>query len=147
MSLIINIIIIIRYLVVFHKGLSDGKSHLCLSKIQVDFNNAVVRIVSIHPVISNFSSLFSKPKETVPRASTVIVTTVYFFSFSVLWQYHLSGVKSFASSLVSLSFGSFVWIPPLFILRMVQWIFQREILMFLFVFFWGTVFWYYSFRA
>ena len=68
-------------LVVFHRRLDGSKSFRVswtLLGILADLNNAVVWIVSILPLISNSSRLFSKPLETVLSAPTTTCITVTF---------------------------------------------------------------------
>ena len=72
---------------VFKWSHSDSKSlPVCrtLLSILADLNNAVVWIVSIHPLISNSFSPLSKPLETVPSAPNTIGVPVTFMSHSFL---------------------------------------------------------------
>ena len=60
----------------FHWHLSDSKSPQVsrnLLSIQAVLNNVVVWMVSIRPLISNFSSPFSYPLLAVPKAPITIV--------------------------------------------------------------------------
>ena len=56
--------------------------------IQVNFNSAVVLMISILSLISSFLSLFSRFLGTVPRTQSTIgiIITFTFHIFSVLWQ-------------------------------------------------------------
>ena len=66
-----------RKLVVFHRRLSDSKSPLIsrtLLSILVNLNNAVVWMVSIHPLISKLSSLCTNPLVTVPSAPITLIS-------------------------------------------------------------------------
>ena len=70
----------------FFTGLIDvkvPKVTRTLQSILADLNNAVVWMVSTHPLISNSSSLFLSHLETIPSASptTVITITIMFDSF------------------------------------------------------------------
>ena len=56
-----------RHLVIFYWSLSDSKSPEILTT-QADLNNAVVCMVSVLPLISSSTSLFSKLLETAPSA-------------------------------------------------------------------------------
>ena len=59
---------------------------LRLLSILADFNNAFVRMVSVRPLISNFSSPFkTKLLEIVPNVQITIAITL-FHIFLVLWQ-------------------------------------------------------------
>ena len=69
-----------------------------ISSILVDFNSAVVWIVSILPQISNSSSLSSNPLETVSRAPTSIVNLInsffrsfFIFSVNLVFSLQFSG--------------------------------------------------------
>ena len=69
------------YLVLFLWSLKDSKSpqvSKTLLSILVDLNNAVFSMVSIFFLIYNFSSIFSKPLETVSTIPTRIIITVNF---------------------------------------------------------------------
>ena len=70
---------------VFHWSLSDSKSQVTRSLLSIllDLNNAVVWIVSIHPVISKSHSPYTNPLVTVPRAPITIgiILTFMFHSF------------------------------------------------------------------
>ena len=61
---------------VFHRTLSDSKSHRVSSILLIDFNNALVWMVSILPPVSNFSNPFSNPSGTVQSAPTTIGITI-----------------------------------------------------------------------
>ena len=66
---------------VFHWSLSDSKSpqvSRTLLSIFVDLNNAVVRMISICPLISKSFSLFTKVWGIVPSAPITIAITVTF---------------------------------------------------------------------
>ena len=100
---------------VFHSSLGDSKSpqvSRTLHSIQIDLNYAVVCIVSILPLISNTSSLFSKLLETVPSAPITIgiTVTLIFHNFSALWQ-DPSICRSFLFLLFSL-YGPPEWQNP-----------------------------------
>ena len=97
-------------LVVFHRRLSDSRSSrvsrtMCLL---ADFNNAVVLMVFILPLISNTSSPFSKPLGACSKCSKYYWyhRHLYVSQFSlVLWQ----------GSSIWLSFRLFhfkTWDPP-----------------------------------
>ena len=69
-----------------HWSLSDNKSpqvSKTLLSILADHKNAVVWMVSTHPLISKSSSLYTNPFVTVPRASIIIdiIATFMFHSF------------------------------------------------------------------
>ena len=71
---------------VYHRILSDSKFPQVprtLLSILTDLNNAVVRIVSIRPPISNSSSPLFKPLVTDPRTPIIngITVTLMFYSF------------------------------------------------------------------
>ena len=75
----------------FYWRLSDSKSSqvfMTLLSILANFNNAVVYMVSILPLIYNSASLFYKFLRTVPRAPTIICIIVTFI-FHAFFQ--LSG--------------------------------------------------------
>ena len=84
-------------LMVFHRSLSDHKSpqvSRTLLSILTDFNNAVVWMISIRPVISKSSSAFNNPSVTVPRGLITISINVTFMFYRFLnsqarWR-HLS---------------------------------------------------------
>ena len=105
--IIITIIIIIlliesftyqRYLMVFHWSLSDNKSpqvSRTLRSVLADLNNALVLIVSTHPLISKSFSPCTNPLVTVPRAPVIIGITVTFmfhsfFNSQARSRYYLS---------------------------------------------------------
>ena len=120
----------LRKLMVFHWSLSDSKSpqvFRTLLSILADFNNAVLRVVSILPPISNSSSPPSKPLGTVPSAPITkgITVTLMFHNFLCPLA------RSKYLSLFSLSFFLFFFTP---------WFFRtakstkRQILFFFFFF-------------
>ena len=87
-----------HWLVVFYWSLSDSKSPQVFRTLSIlaDLNNAVWMVL-IFPLISNFSSLSSKPFGTVPSAPITIGITVtlifpqsqylsIFFVFFYLWS-------------------------------------------------------------
>ena len=82
-------------LIVFHWSLNVSKSpkvFITLLHILADLNNAVVWMVSILPLISNFSCLSFKLSGTFPSALTTIGITVIlifhsFFSFAAKSKY------------------------------------------------------------
>ena len=70
---------------VFHWSLSDNKSPQVpktLLSILADLNNAIVMMVSPHPLISKSSSPFINRLVTVPRAQITIGITVTFIFHS-----------------------------------------------------------------
>ena len=76
-------------LVVIHWGLSNSKSSQVsrsLISVRADLNNAVVCMVLILPLITNFACPFSITLVIVPRAPKIIDITVTFTNFSSLWQ-------------------------------------------------------------
>ena len=93
----------------FHSSVSDSKCpqvSRILLRIQADFNNAAVWMVSSRPLISKSSSPCTKPLVTVPNAPITIGITVTFmihafFSFS-----------SLARSLVLISLLAFLQFYP-----------------------------------
>ena len=82
---------------VSHWSLSKNKSpqiSRTLFSILANFNNAVIWIVSIHPIISKSSSPCTNPLVNVPRAPITIgiIITFMFHSFfnSLAWSRYLS---------------------------------------------------------
>ena len=76
-------------MMVFHWSLRDSKFpqvFRILRSILTDVNNALVLIISTPPIISKFSSAFTNPLVTVPRAPIIIGNTVTFMfhNFSIL---------------------------------------------------------------
>ena len=72
-------------------GLSDSKSahdSKILISIESNLNNALVWVVFTCPLISKFSSLFTKSLEIVPSAliTNDIAVTFIFHMFFVYWQ-------------------------------------------------------------
>ena len=68
----------------FHWSPSNSNSSQVFKiplSIQADFRTAVVRMVSILPLISGSSSHFSRFLETVQRAPTTICVTFMFLNF------------------------------------------------------------------
>ena len=88
--------------------LSDSKSpqvSRTLLSIVVDLSNAVVWIVSTHPLISKSSSHFINPLATVPRTPIIIGINVTFMFHSVFNSLASSRYLSF----FSLSFNFTLW--------------------------------------
>ena len=82
---------------VFQWCLSDNKSlqvSRTLLSILADLSNAVVWIVSTHPLISKSSSPFTNPLVTVPRAPVTIGITVTFMFHSFLIPLRVRGTYS-----------------------------------------------------
>ena len=88
---------------IFHWGLSDSKSpqvSRSLLSILADFNNAVVWIVSTHPLISKSSTPCTKPLVTVPSAPITVGITVtlmfhrFFFLLQGLTRWSAGTAKS-----------------------------------------------------
>ena len=72
-------------LMIFHRSLSDSKSpkvSKTLFSILADLNNAVIWMVSTHPLISKSSSHFINPLVTVPRAPITIGINVFFVFYN-----------------------------------------------------------------
>ena len=77
--------------VVIHRSLSDSKPLLvsgALLSILADFSNAVVRVVSIRPLISSYSTPFLRLLEIIPSTPPTagMTLTLNFHIFLVLWQ-------------------------------------------------------------
>ena len=109
-----------RWLMFFQWSLSDSKSSQVsrtLLSILADFNNAVVWIVSIRPVIFKSSSCYTNPLVSVLRAPiTISIIVTFMFLFNSLtrsrylsffshfdfsqWSGWDSKVDNFASSLL-----------------------------------------------
>ena len=75
---------------VFHWSLSDSKSpqiSRTFLSILADPCNAVVLMILACPLMSNSSSLFTKPLGTVPSPTIRIdmIITFIFYGFLVLW--------------------------------------------------------------
>ena len=83
MIFIIIIISLKRWLVVFPWSPSNSKFSRILLSILVNFNTAVICMVSILPLISISFGLFTKPLGTVPSTSTInsITVILMFHSF------------------------------------------------------------------
>ena len=93
---------------VFHWSLSDNKSHqvsMTFLSILADLNNAVLRMVSIRPAISNSSRSFSKPWKSVQSAPVKIGITVTLMFHRFLTSLAGSRYFSFFSFFVFLSVG------------------------------------------
>ena len=89
---------------IFHWSLSDSKSpqvSRTLLSILGNLNNAVVWMVSTHPLISKSSSPFINPLSTVPRTLITIGMNITFMFHS----FFNSLVKSRYLSFFSLSFN------------------------------------------
>ena len=87
-------------------GVSDNKSPLVswtLLRNPANLDSAVVSMISLLPMISNSSSLLSKPLRTVPSVPTTISITVTFLRVSQL----LSSLARFKLSLLITGFVSF----------------------------------------
>ena len=79
-------------LMVFHWSLSDSKSpqvSWTLLCTLADFNDAVVSIVLILPLVSNSLSSFSKLLGTVPNTPTAVGITITFMFKLLLLLYLL----------------------------------------------------------
>ena len=94
---------------VFHWFLSDSRApqvSRTLLSILADLNNALVQIVSIHPLISKSSSPCTNPLVTLPSAPIIIGITVTFMFHSFFSNFLGS---SRYLSLFSLSFSFNLW--------------------------------------
>ena len=95
-------------LIVFHWGLSDSmfpQVFRTFLSILAEFNNAVVWVVSIRPLISNSSSPCAKPLVTVPSTlitNDITITFIFHSFFSSL-------AMSWYLSLYSFSFSFTLW--------------------------------------
>ena len=97
-----------RQLMVFHWSLGDSKSPLVsmtLLSVLADLNNAVVWMISTHPLIFKSSSPCTNPLVTIPSVSITISITVTFM-FHVFFS---SLARSSYFSLFSLSFSFTLW--------------------------------------
>ena len=93
---------------VFHWSLSDSKSpqvYRTLLSILDDLNNAVVWMVSTHPLISKSSSPCTNPLVIVPRVPITIDIIVTFMFHSFFYSLARSRYLSF----FSLSFNFTQW--------------------------------------
>ena len=93
---------------VFHWSLSDSKSpqvFRTLLRILADLNNAVVWMVSIHPVISKSSSPFNNPLVTVLRVQ-IKIGIIVTFMFHIFFN---SRARSGYLFLFSYSFSFILW--------------------------------------
>ena len=98
-------------LMVFQWSLSDTKSHQVsrtLLSILADLCNAVVWIVSTHPVISESFCPFTNPLVTVPRAPFKIGTTVTFMFHSLFVFFNSLAISRYLY-FFSLSFNFTLW--------------------------------------
>ena len=104
-----------RKLMVFHWGLSESKPlqvSRTLLNILADLNNALVWIVSTHPLISKSPSLYINPLVTVPISPVLNSFTVTF-----LFQCFFSCLaRSMYLSLFSLSFNFTLWLTIVYFL-------------------------------
>ena len=95
---------------VFHWSLSNSNS-LHVSRILLnildDLINAAVWMVSILPLIFNSSSLFSKPFDTIPRASSTIGIALTF-----IFRSFLCSPSSFKYLSISFRFLLFSFCSP-----------------------------------
>ena len=77
------------WLLVFHWSLSDKSPQLfrTLFYIRVDLNNAVVWMVSVYSLISNFSNPLTKALRTIPSSliiTAITITFMFHYIFSSL---------------------------------------------------------------
>ena len=73
------------YVITFHWSLRDSKSaqvSRTLSSILAALNNLLVRMFSLHPLISKYSSSSNKPLVNVPKALTTVGIIVTFMVHS-----------------------------------------------------------------
>ena len=93
---------------VFHWSLSDCKSpqiSRSFLSILANLNNAVVWMVSTHPLISKSSSPYTNPFVTVPSATITIGVTVTF----TFHRFFSSQARLKYLSVFSLSFNFTLW--------------------------------------
>ena len=137
----------------FHWSLSDSKSpkvSRALLSFLINLYNAVVCIKSILPLISNSSSLFSRPLRIVPSMPTTIgitITFMFYGLFSFLARLKYLSIFCFLLIIITvIDSGSyflliFYWLIDFNIIRICLWVFYTSCLgnhihcTFIFIFF------------